>query len=424
MAPKRELHSSRPPSRSRFQEGSMNDRTSAAPPVHFLDPSQLQQLEQPLGFDVNTMTTQPMATSSIFNPDQSDDRFTRENNNVNTNPGMTTRGVKTGKIEKKVVQKKSSRFLGQMWDGVSKRLGLRRGDDAEDKENSLSQQKSRDVTSEKDEILASYHDLVASGFFTSHAIQSTRHAPPPGIAVSRPATSGRSDSASGALSPPPPVWALPTTRGAQNLGMETPPVQRSPNTASSSATSSATRGTKRQLDEERPSLDVRSSMDIRDCPNTNPSKSSASPKKLRKLRSTNSSRFLSLKPSSSSLKLQKQPPHATAAANSSHPPISFPGYIPERGSSARRTVSFGSSDRVLRSRGGVGANSSGAGSFRSRRGGRASNNQMQGIDAVLKVVPNANRGIPDVPVVPDKFTFGEDRENGAPWRGLRIRRGD
>ncbi|KAG6018204.1 hypothetical protein E4U41_004007, partial [Claviceps citrina] len=39
--------------------------------------------------------------------------------------------------------------------------------------------------------------------------------------------------------------------------------------------------------------------------------------------------------------------------------------------------------------------------------------------APLSVVPDANRGIPSVPVIPAKFTYGEDRENGAPWRGLR-----
>ncbi|KGQ08598.1 hypothetical protein BBAD15_g6113 [Beauveria bassiana D1-5] len=34
-------------SRSRFCEGSMNDRASAAPPVHFLGPDALAALEQP-----------------------------------------------------------------------------------------------------------------------------------------------------------------------------------------------------------------------------------------------------------------------------------------------------------------------------------------------------------------------------------------
>lgn len=40
-------------------------------------------------------------------------------------------------------------------------------------------------------------------------------------------------------------------------------------------------------------------------------------------------------------------------------------------------------------------------------------------EEALKVVPSANRGIPRVPDIPAKFTYGEDRENGVPWRGLR-----
>jgi hypothetical protein len=37
----------------------------------------------------------------------------------------------------------------------------------------------------------------------------------------------------------------------------------------------------------------------------------------------------------------------------------------------------------------------------------------------MRIVPDANRGIPHVPAIPEKFTYGEDRENGGPWRGLR-----
>jgi len=38
---------------------------------------------------------------------------------------------------------------------------------------------------------------------------------------------------------------------------------------------------------------------------------------------------------------------------------------------------------------------------------------------VLRVKPSINEGIPGVPDIPPKFTYGEDRENDGPWRGLR-----
>jgi hypothetical protein len=37
----------------------------------------------------------------------------------------------------------------------------------------------------------------------------------------------------------------------------------------------------------------------------------------------------------------------------------------------------------------------------------------------LSVAPDTNLGIPKVPAIPAKFTYGEDRENTGPWRGLR-----
>ncbi len=50
-----------------------------------------------------------------------------------------------------------------------------------------------------------------------------------------------------------------------------------------------------------------------------------------------------------------------------------------------------------------------------------SQRSLDGRLAPLSVAPDANRGIPSVPAIPPKFTYGEDRDNGAPWRGLRIR---
>ncbi|RBR09603.1 uncharacterized protein FIESC28_09793 [Fusarium coffeatum] len=161
-------------SASRFQEGSMNDRTSAAPPVQFLGPEELAALERPALTHIKSNTARPM----------SDD--------------FSDKQVKKG------------RLLGQVWDEVRGRLGFRR--DNEDDKGSRKRSRSRkrdqddqrgrereredvqmtdmpdmktaidpprDDMPSREEILANYHHLMASGFFSSHAIQSTRQ-PPPG----------------------------------------------------------------------------------------------------------------------------------------------------------------------------------------------------------------------------------------------------
>ncbi|KAF5025331.1 hypothetical protein F66182_2589 [Fusarium sp. NRRL 66182] len=170
----------RPPNRralsaSRFHEGSMNDRTSAVPPVQFLGPDELAALERPVITKVKSNNPRPM----------SDDWADK--------------------------QVKKGRLLGQVWDEVRGRLGFRkegeeerglrrrsrsrkqdleeqRGRQREWEEQSKQQNqreaKTMDGTPRSDmpsreEILANYHHLMASGFFTSHAIQSTRQ-PPPG----------------------------------------------------------------------------------------------------------------------------------------------------------------------------------------------------------------------------------------------------
>ncbi|UZP33974.1 hypothetical protein NXS19_001790 [Fusarium pseudograminearum] len=161
-------------SASRFQEGSMNDRTSAAPPVQFLGPEELAALERPALTYAKSNNARPM----------SDD--------------FSDKQVKKG------------RLLGQVWDEVRGRLGFRKDNeddrglrkrsrsrkrdqddqrgrererediqmtDMPDSRNNLDPP--RDDMPSREEILANYHHLMASGFFTSHAIQSTRQ-PPPG----------------------------------------------------------------------------------------------------------------------------------------------------------------------------------------------------------------------------------------------------
>ncbi|KAM5342955.1 hypothetical protein ACJ41O_013921 [Fusarium nematophilum] len=183
-------------SASRFHEGSMNDRTSAAPPAQFLGPDERAALERPASTSIKP---QPRPLSDDW-------------------------------AEKQV---KRGRLLGQVWDGVRGRLRFRK--DGEDERGSRRRSRSRkrdqeehrgrqrerereekpreekprdesqrDEMPSREEILANYHHLMASGFFSSHAIQSTRQ-PPPGSA--QPSSSTPASSSSSAAAAPP----LPTS---------------------------------------------------------------------------------------------------------------------------------------------------------------------------------------------------------------------
>ncbi|KAF4460694.1 hypothetical protein FALBO_12521 [Fusarium albosuccineum] len=158
-------------SASRFQEGSMKDRTSAAPPAQFLGPDERAALERPA---ISQTRSQPRPVSDDWADKQ----------------------VKRG------------RLLGRVWDGVRGRLRFEKDGEEErgsrkrsrsrkrDQEEQRGRQMERDDRSReaksvdeapreempsREEILANYHHLMASGFFSSHAIQSTRQ-PPPGSA--------------------------------------------------------------------------------------------------------------------------------------------------------------------------------------------------------------------------------------------------
>ncbi|KAH7320943.1 hypothetical protein B0I35DRAFT_477480 [Stachybotrys elegans] len=380
----------RPPSRSRFFEGSMNDRASAAPPVHFLGPEELAALQKPIA----------ATTASSY---YSSSRASSEEHSL--------------PAARPLHHKKSSIF-GQVWDGVRGRLGFRRGGSTEDglgKRRSVATDSESTTTDgstagymddrpTREEALANYHQLVASGFFSSHAIQSSRR-PPPGTVVPSQPNSPQPNSHrlqppnNPSLQPPspqPPQWPL-TPSGSK----ATTPV-RSPASASS-------RGTKRAAtvdDEDDGGGGGKGYQD-------NNAVRETAPKKLRKsvsrdvvnvpkLRTTSSRRNLLSRRSVSNAGGPDQPAsrepnrlsrRVLSKLPNSKPPSAAPPNMPARGSSARRNVSDSASTRVLRPR--------------------------PSASEPLCVVPDANQGIPTVPAIPLKFTYGEDRENDGPWRGLR-----
>ncbi|RSM02149.1 hypothetical protein CEP52_008141 [Fusarium oligoseptatum] len=204
-------------SASRFHEGSMKDRASAAPPAQFLGPDEIAALERPVS---SSTRSQPRPVSDDW-------------------------------ADKQVKQK---RLLGQVWDGVRGRLRFKK--DGEDERGSRRRERSRkrdhseqrgrgreredrsrdekpieepqrDEMPSREEILANYHHLMASGFFSSHAIQSTRQ-PPPGSSQS----SAHSSSHSSVQAPTPAssasiLEALSRAPTPQNRASH-PPVSRVP----------------------------------------------------------------------------------------------------------------------------------------------------------------------------------------------------
>ncbi|KAM0432557.1 hypothetical protein ACHAQK_009599 [Fusarium lateritium] len=452
-------------SASRFMEGSMNDRTSAAPPVHFLGPEERAALERPALARIKSNNTRPMS-----------DDFSEK-------------------------QVKRGRLLGQVWDGVRDRLGFRRDNDEDrgaskrsrsrmrDRSEQRGRQMDRDDVSMEDrpaevkateetlredmpsreEILANYHNLMASGFFSSHAIQSTRQPPPGSIQASAqiPAaappvptysapppptspTSPKSPSkirhalrshspshgpgaatydelvASGFFTPPisddtqpptpfdaAPAPTVPTgviskdylspprqTRGSRTATPATPATSCAPSPIRSPASASS-RGTKRAAADSN-SDDEDDAAD-RDPPTPK--------KKLRK----SASREITL-PSLRNVASRRNMLSSRRSVSGPH------GVSREYNNLARRVLGR------LPGGGGRGSIEIDRRSDSAARGSTEESRQplqevqysrvlrsRRSVVEVLRVVPNANRGIPKVPNIPDKFAhYDQNAENAAP----------
>ena len=176
---------------SRFLEGSMNDRASAMPPPNFLGPEEATIYEQQF-YEKRASTASQSSSSS------SQQQLQQQQRRPGTAIGEVSKRGSTG-------------FFAPLWDGMREKLSLTRSrssnsitttstaSKAEDrgKENRISAPfpllQQQDAASSgkppsREEIMQNYQNLVASGFFSSHAIQSTRQ-PPPG--QQRPQTANR-----------------------------------------------------------------------------------------------------------------------------------------------------------------------------------------------------------------------------------------
>ncbi|KAK0387980.1 hypothetical protein NLU13_4224 [Sarocladium strictum] len=447
-----------PQSRSRFQEGSMNDRASAAPPVQFLEKEEnvppssyyddVEYQQQRYHIPRKPVRAQPhTATIRAVGDDEACDYISKP------------------QAKEKTASKKSSRIFGQVWDGVFGMLSGKSGSSNGSSNGNSGRKKTPSMMStastatstsargrnskefkvdelrarlqqndpanrpSKEDVLQSYQELVASGFFSSHAIQSTRHSRPGTAKSNTPAPTGDQRPAS------PPQWPL-STPSKQRPSNHQLLQQHQPHTLSPipmTPGSAGSRGTKRAAATEE------------DDDDQDPAPRSGS-KKLRKsasrdvsgagprLRSVGSRRILSrrsfsgapskgqashsppqalvtvagpLQPTASPGKLTKRcPPPATTGRPSIRAPLPVPGrsssscHQASRGRNVSENVAaYVASDldtRVLRPR----------------------RSALTGAE-IRSVVPDVHRGIPGVPAIPPEFTYGEDREVGGPWRGLR-----
>lgn len=442
----------------------MNDRVSAVPPEHFLGPGEMESLERPLEVELEQHQLNLRSARRSQDTQRQLQLWLSQAPSIapsvapSVAPSTNTSSPKKG-------------MLGKVWDGVRGRLQLKKEAPSPEQPKKADSPPKKPSTANvyddrptREEALASYHLLVESGFFTSHAIQSTRQPPPPGFAKQRPATSHQMPSVSTTLSTPPrgpqPLQAPPSLPMPRRFPLvTTPKTPKTPRSTRSNRTSlgamtsasADSRGTKRTVNEST-NNDILIHQDERDerDEKNKPEVPREARKKIRKstskdftipiLRTVKSQRKLagsrsnrrksqgnaSLTPvvihhyhshsaSSRDSKHSKRSSHLLCAASPS-----------SAGSSPRSSIDSTSSwresgDSVYSVRA-IGSGSKSSRALRPRKpaakAGAASKADADAADA-LKVVPNANRGIPNVPSIPAKYTFGEDRENGQAWRGLR-----
>ncbi|KAK3683617.1 hypothetical protein B0T22DRAFT_538671 [Podospora appendiculata] len=178
---------SRSAAQSRFVEGSMNDRASAAPPLDFLGPHDTAAFERQFYGPVDRDRDRPRLPTRRSNP-----LPPREPPHNVLRP-MSSAGPSP--------QTRKGNFLAPLWDGVREKLHMTRsrsssnmrhghghgpGPDGKDSKihaaagyNAAAAAQANDhATSDypsREEVMESYRNLMASGFFDAHAIQGTRH---------------------------------------------------------------------------------------------------------------------------------------------------------------------------------------------------------------------------------------------------------
>ncbi|KAI0601848.1 hypothetical protein F4775DRAFT_356320 [Biscogniauxia sp. FL1348] len=262
---------SRPPT-SRFQEGSMNDRVSAVPPPQFLGPEQLKEYEK-------QFYTAPMAKAATTTTHR-DSRKKHRERPLSESQSLKSQSPKSplssvsaqDRDQRFVTHKKSNGFFSRIRDVLFSNRAS--GAQAQAQPPSHKQQEAirkhtslqepllaqrtgqlhplaqhytdmhvpqppggDNITSRngaaldrptREEVMQSYNQLMASGFFKAHAIQSTRHARPPTVPPPMPMPMPSIASAPGSPEPPPRISSI----NAVTMKSKSPPPS-SPNSVRS-----------------------------------------------------------------------------------------------------------------------------------------------------------------------------------------------
>ncbi|KAI4862929.1 hypothetical protein F4820DRAFT_428735 [Hypoxylon rubiginosum] len=250
--PSTENGGSRPPT-SRFVEGSMNDRVSATPPSQFLGPNQLKDFERqfyteppnanPHREQRRARRDRPFSESSV--PEQQQQQQQQQANSQ----------------EHVITHRKSTGFFGRVrdalgWNSASRNNNAQKHESTR-KHSSLQEplqqpplpprpdhlraakshsemynipylpnMNSGGARPSRDEVMQSYSQLMATGFFQSHAIHSTRHAGP-----------GSRGNDRRSAPPVPPMPPMPSIPGSAPCSPAPPPRTSSIDATAASPTS-------------------------------------------------------------------------------------------------------------------------------------------------------------------------------------------
>ncbi|KAM7200519.1 hypothetical protein V8F20_005250 [Naviculisporaceae sp. PSN 640] len=200
---------------SRFVEGSMNDRVSAAPPPDFLGPNELAAYERQFYTPVSPQVGAPAKTRASFQhyPPRANRDFYQRRPLSSTGPAKRSSQPELHTQpndqdqNQPQLQTRRSGFLAPLWDGVREKLSLSKSKSSQSIGRVFSKESKDKLGStppsptvarppplenperpaipvapidptaypSKEEVMESYKNLVASGFFQAHAIQGTRH---------------------------------------------------------------------------------------------------------------------------------------------------------------------------------------------------------------------------------------------------------
>lgn len=417
--PKAKNNASRVLNKSRFCEGSMSDRTSAVPPVHFLGPDQKAALEQPLLVAADDAAPREKSHHQTFSRRSGTRLLAQAWEGVRGKLRLRKEQAPQQGKEQQQDRTEDEKLFSAWTAGFGSVAAAAQAEEAERPQTShgdtpSSRTRSKRATkkasqpnlaasayADEDDVLASYKQLVSEGFFKANAIHSTRvpaPGPPPGVPPPPAPTQHQRDQlvpkprkvttgSIATMSTAPPAWPLAQAPVTPTV-VRVPSAMRSPASASS-------RGTKRAMDDDDDSDDDEADGEMEGQDDIGPPIRIKDTPPKRKLRKTTSSDVV-LVP-----KMRRGGRRSVSASSSS---ASQPNKLTKRAPTPHRPGS------LMR---GVGDTLGLSSSTRSR--GRDDSKRP------MSVVPDANRGIPSVPALPAKFTYGEDRENNGPWRGLRLR---